>query len=418
MLFLLRYLLQPGGFCRTGFFGSLWGNRRVERAGSSSNPGTGLENTVRRGTGKSSEPLFLGKMPHRTCERVHYEASKLLLRGKAARLRIKGVYTTTNGKVEWKSRPKSSKTQVPSRNGNRIGPNYSRVDMGVLEMVGLTPLIQRTSGRPEVIVGLIDGPVALDHPDLAGQRIREIPRTLPSACINRNSIACAHGTFVAGMLAAKRSSVVPGICPDCSFLLRPIFSDGASRGGVVPTATSEELAAGIVDCVQAGARVLNLSVNLTGSSNGGQKDLAEALSFAATRGVIPVVAAPNQGVGGSSTLTCHDWVLPVMACDHAGQPLDGSNLPLSVGRRGLRAPGKEITSLGANGKPLTITGTSAAAAFVTGAIALLWSELPAVKAGEMRFALTNRLRRRPALVPPLLNAWSIYQSLTSNGRNP
>jgi len=102
-----------------------------------------------------------------------------------------------------------------------------------------------------------------------------------------------------------------------------------------------------------------------------------------------------------------------MACDHAGQPLQGSNLSAQVGRRGISAPGREITSLGTNGKPLTISGTSVATAFVTGALALLWSKLPSVKAADLRFAIANPTRqRRMGLVPPMLNAWSTYEALT------
>jgi subtilisin family serine protease len=181
----------------------------------------------------------------------------------------------------------------------------------------------------------------------------------------------------------------------------------------MPTATPEELAAAIFDSVQAGARLLNLSVNLTGFSSRGEALLAEALSFAASRGVIPVMAAGNPGTVYGSAITRHAWALPVVACDNMGRPLQGSNLSVPVGRRGISAPGKEITSLGTNGKPLTISGTSAAAAFVTGAIALLWSELPAVKAADMRYAVTNHSpQRRAGLVPPMLNAWSTYQVLT------
>ena len=47
--------------------------------------------------------------------------------------------------------------------------------MTPLDLVRLTPLIDRTSGRPELTIGLIDGPVVMDHPDLPNQRIREIP---------------------------------------------------------------------------------------------------------------------------------------------------------------------------------------------------------------------------------------------------
>jgi subtilisin family serine protease len=71
-----------------------------------------------------------------------------------------------------------------------------------------------------------------------------------------------------------------------------------------------------------------------------------------------------------------------------------------------------ITSLGAEGKPLTMGGTSAAAPFVTGAIALLWSEFPHAKATEVKFAVTQGgSSRRATLVPPLLNAWGSYQYL-------
>jgi hypothetical protein len=46
--------------------------------------------------------------------------------------------------------------------------------MGPLDLVRLTPLIDRTSGRPEISVGLIDGPVLLTHPELASENIREV----------------------------------------------------------------------------------------------------------------------------------------------------------------------------------------------------------------------------------------------------
>jgi subtilisin family serine protease len=289
---------------------------------------------------------------------------------------------------------------------------FLRNAMEPFDVIGLRPLMKRTRGRPEITVAVIDGPAALHHPDLVGQRIREIPGNA-AGCDNRDSLACAHGTFVIGMLAAKRASVAPGICPDCSFLHRPIFSDSKLQPhGAIPTATPEDLAAAIIDAVQAGARVLNLSINLTGFSSTGETHLAEALSFAGSRGVIPVAAAANQGGIVGTTLTLHPWVIPVMACDRAGRPLQSSSFSPMVGKRGVSAPGEDITSLGTNGKLLTLSGTSAATAFVTGAIALLWSEWPKARAADVRFALTNAsLRRRVALIPPILNAWSTYQAL-------
>ena len=89
-----------------------------------------------------------------------------------------------------------------------------------------------------------------------------------------------------------------------------------------------------------------------------------------------VAAAGNQGTVGSSAITRHPWVIAVIGCDLEGRPTTESNLGSSIGRGGLAAPGQNITSLGTNGKPQTSGGTSVAAPFVTGAIALLWSEFP------------------------------------------
>lgn len=136
------------------------------------------------------------------------------------------------------------------------------------------------------------------------------------------------------------------------------------------------------------------------------------LDHAAKRGVIVVAAAGNQGVVGSSAVTRHPWVIPVIACDLRGNPLGYSNLGHSTGRRGLSAPGQGITSLAANGRSATFGGTSAAAPFVTGTIALLLSLFPNATAASVKLAVTNGAGvTRTTVVPPLLNAWAAYQAL-------
>jgi len=142
----------------------------------------------------------------------------------------------------------------------------------------------------------------------------------------------------------------------------------------------EDLAQAILDCVDAGARVLNVSAALALLSLKSERALEEALDRAAKRGVIVIAAAGNQGTLGSTAITRHPWVIPVVAYDLRGKPMGHSNLGNSIGRRGLGAPGDGVTSLGAQGKPLTLSGTSAASPFVTGAIALLWSEFPTATA--------------------------------------
>jgi subtilisin family serine protease len=283
--------------------------------------------------------------------------------------------------------------------------------MNPLDLVKLTALMELTSGRPETVVGLIDGPVAINHPDLVEANIHEIPGTLAGTCAQSGSAACLHGTFVAGILCAKRGSTAPAICPNSTLLLRPIFSETASStNGQLPSATPEELAAAVVECIEAGAHVINLSAALAQPSSNSHRQLGDALDYAARRGVIVVAAAGNQGTLGSSAITRHPWVISVIACDLQGRPMSQSNLGGSIGRRGLSAPGDNITSLGAKGNPLTFGGTSVAAPFVTGAVTLLWSEFPDATAAEVKSAVTHvATPRQTTVVPPLLDAWTAYQ---------
>jgi subtilisin family serine protease len=276
--------------------------------------------------------------------------------------------------------------------------------MGPLDLVGLTALMARSSGRADVKIGLIDGPVALRHPDLSSELIREIATPGGAACAQAGSAACLHGTFVAGILCASRGALAPAICPGCTLLIRPVFDEQSSGRDGMPRTTPEALATAIVDCIEAGACVINLSLALARASSVGEQRLEDALRLAMRCGVIVVAAAGNEATRGSSAITRHAWVIPVVACDLQGRPMDESNLGLSVGRRGLTAPGDGVTSLGAAGPALTFRGTSAAVPFVTGAIALLWSEFAFASAVQIKLAIAPSSPRRPSVLPPLLNA--------------
>lgn len=287
--------------------------------------------------------------------------------------------------------------------------------MNPLDLVNLTSLMELTSGKAEVVVGLIDGSVLKRHPELVDANIREISGELSGQCVQDNSIACVHGTFVAGIVCGKRNSAAPAICPNCTLLVRPIFAETALGSEQMPSATPADLAAAIVESINAGARVLNMSVAIAQPSSKGERELQEALDYALKRGVIAVAASGNQGTLGSSAITRHPWVIPVVACDLQGRPISYSNLGSSIGRRGLSAPGDQITSLGTEEETLTLGGTSVATPFVTGAIALLWSEFPTATAAEVKLAVTqgNGLRRT-TVVPPLLDAWAAYQVLAKS----
>jgi subtilisin family serine protease len=284
--------------------------------------------------------------------------------------------------------------------------------MSPLELVHLSPLMERTGGRADIRVAVIDGPVVATHPDLAAARIFELPGGPGSICARVDSAACRHGTFIAGILCAQRGSTAPAICPNCTLLVRPVFLETTGTEVELPSATAEELAAAITEAVQAGAHVVNMSAALVRPSARGERVVEEALDYAAHCGVLAVAAAGNQASIGSSAITRHPWVIPVAGCDGDGTPTPETNLGSSIAKRGLRAPAKDVTSLGADGNAQSFDGTSAATPFVTGTIALLLSEFPKASAAQIKWSVTHAggLVRR-AIVPPLLDAWTSYRMM-------
>lgn len=279
-----------------------------------------------------------------------------------------------------------------------------------LRLVALPRLMDVTSGTPEMIVGLIDGPIAVDHPDLAAATVR-IPGPA-GACREPGSASCRHGTFVAGILAARRGAQAPAIAPDCTLLVRPVFSE-AEPIGEVPSATPRELAGAIVDCVDSGARVLNLSAAIGWAPIATESEVKEALLYTMRRGVLVIAAAGNEGVVGGSAITRHPWVIPIVGYARSGWPLAQSNLGRSMGIGGVGAAGEGVISLAAEGGSTVSAGTSIATPFVSGAAALLWSVFPDATAVEVKEALlSSSAERRRTVAPPLLNAWRAYELLS------
>lgn len=285
--------------------------------------------------------------------------------------------------------------------------------MCVLDRVGLTPLMTRGSGDRSLLVALLDGPVAKGHPDLTDARIVGFDGR-HTGCAQTASPACEHGTFVAGMLVAARSSLAPAICPGCTLLVRPIFGESGDQEWM-PQTTVAELAHAIIESVDAGARVLNVSASTVEPSVRADGALRAALDHAVHRGALVIAAAGNQSTLGSSAITRHPGVIAVAAYDAAGWPITATNLGSSIGRRGLGAVGEQVESLRALGGTLKLTGTSFAAPFVTGAIALLWSAFPGADAAQVRHAVTG-IGPRTTVVPPLLDAWAAYATLAASIR--
>lgn len=281
--------------------------------------------------------------------------------------------------------------------------------MNAHQLIHADWLFLKTSGIPSLRVGLIDGPVALDHPDLERKNIELVAGKHSGACSIAHSGACQHGTQVAGILSSKRKGKVPGFCPGCTLLIKPIFPE--SRQTTVAS-DSAMLSAAILQQIDAGAKVINLSLGLDISDFSQNDELVAALDQAAARQVLIVAAAGNQSSLVSTELTRHGWVIPVVAFDQNGAPMDLSNFSASIGRNGIGAPGEEIPTLMPTGQYGNFGGTSAATPFVTGTIALLWSLFPQKSALQIREAiLMGSGKRRRSVVPPLLNARLAYEYL-------
>lgn len=274
-----------------------------------------------------------------------------------------------------------------------------------LEAMSLTPLLAASAGSPELAVAIVDGPVDASHPDLSVARFEMLGS---GAARPASSAALRHGTAIAGVLAARRGSPAPALCPSCRFVVRPVF--GETGTGEQARARPAELATAIEGVLAAGARVINLSLEQHGAALVRYPALEDAFDEAQRRGVLVIVAAGNAGNVGRQPLAVHPWVLPVGACDSAGRLLGLTNLGPTLGRRGLLAPGNGITSTAAGGGYLRPEGTSISAALVSGVAALLWSLEPRATAVEIRRALLGTPRRR-VLTPPRLDASASWRRL-------
>jgi subtilisin family serine protease len=290
--------------------------------------------------------------------------------------------------------------------------------MDPLNQTKLHSLMNLSRGISGVIVGVVDGPVDFSHPALRESKIRTVNNSQLVECKKANNIACMHGTFVAGIFCAMRGLSAPSICPGCEVILYPIFSDelmnGSRANSTIPSSTPEELSKAIIQMIDAGAKVINLSLGLSSSSLTRYQGLMEAYDYALRKEVILVSAAGNQGNIGYITMLDHRWLIPVAACDTQGRLDPMSNFGHSISKRGLMAPGVNIISTAPNGNYTQMSGTSAAAPFVTGTIALLWSLFPNAAASQIVSSVTTAgSQNRRTIIPPMLDAEAALIQLKS-----
>lgn len=271
----------------------------------------------------------------------------------------------------------------------------------LLEIEGL---LAASDGRG-IRVALVDGPVDRTHPDLEELDLHELGDT--RGCVIPASPGCGHGTFVAGILGARRGGPAPGICPASTLLVRPIFCEHPDFNQC-PLVTVGELAKAVREAVDAGAQVVNLSVGLSGGV-ADPTPLYAAYDHARTQGALVVVAAGNHGTGEASPLLLHPWPIGVAATDHRGQP--AASVAPAIADRVVLAPGVEVTSTAPGKGYRTMSGTSAAAPFVAGTLALLRERYPQAAPAALRAAVLGE--GEPGPRPRLLDGEASRRRLQS-----
>ena len=235
----------------------------------------------------------------------------------------------------------------------------------------------RITGGDDVVVAVIDSKIDTKHPDLAGVFAGEY-----DVLANPQAAAHAHGTGMAGAIAAH--SKLLGVAPKVKLLaVRAFAGENESAQG-----TTFNILKGVDWAVSKGARIINMSF-------AGPPDpmLRNMLGNANLRGVVLIAAVGNAGPKSPPLYPAAEAdVIGVTATD-----ADDKLLKLSV--RGpqvaVAAPGVQILEPAPDGTYQVTTGTSVAAAHVSGVAALLLARNPNLKPAEVREILIKSAREIP-----------------------
>ena len=205
---------------------------------------------------------------------------------------------------------------------------------------------QVTRGDQSVVVAVLDTGISKDNQDLADRVVAEVNFTDSPT----SDDFYGHGTHIAGTIAA--------IAPECRLMNVKVADDrGRSEAPLV--------ARGIVWAVDHGARVINISLCMRASP-----ELEEAVNYAWSQGAIIIAAAGNQGGSEPVYPAYYSNCLAVAGTNKS----DSLALLSSHGYWvDVAAPGFNIYSELPQNQYGYRTGTSTAAAHVSGVAALIFS---------------------------------------------
>lgn len=224
------------------------------------------------------------------------------------------------------------------------------IGWGMIKL-NITHLHQKGFTGKGVKIGIIDSGCDLDHPDLKITSFKNFTES------NSAEDTSGHGTHVAGIIAAQGNAYgVLGVAPDAEIhIYKALDGNSGSIKGII-----DALKTAIDDKMD----IINMSLGTPSQVSG----LEKLCKKAQQQGIIVVVASGNSGLQENYFPAAYDSCISVGATDENmkvayfttyGQELD------------IVAPGAEILSTYLDGSYAVLSGTSMAAPFVSGCIALM-----------------------------------------------
>jgi len=270
-------------------------------------------------------------------------------------------------------------------------------------------------GSPSITVGVVDSGIEYNHPEIrANVKIKEsevrrdgidndgngfIDDLIGWDFVKEENLPldrAGHGMMMATIIAGVKNNGFggSGMCPSCTILsARFINHEGLGD--------DEDAVRGIKYAVGEKVSVLNLSF----AGEGRDASLARALRLAEDADVLVVTSAGNDGedINHEEIYPAgynYDNMLTVAAVDPQGKLIESSNFGDRVVHLGV--PGEEIQGvwLGEWDKG---SGTSNAAAVMSGAAALLRSYAPGLKAPQLKQIFLATAKRKSWLAGKLVS---------------
>ncbi|MER7761006.1 type VII secretion-associated serine protease mycosin [Streptomyces sp. NPDC097619] len=258
----------------------------------------------------------------------------------------------------------------------------------------------RTTDGTGTTVAVLDTGVDADHPDLRGQVLEG--RDLVGFGARPGDRAWArHGTAMAGIIAGRghgpgRAQGVLGIAPGARVLpVRVILEEGDPGRAEARDSKGGALAEGIRWAADQGADVINLSLGDDSASAHHEAAEDEAVQYALAKGSVVVASAGNGGEDGDrvSYPAAYPGVIAVTAVDR-----DNTKAPFSTRHwyATVSAPGVDVVIADPDRNYYEGWGTSAAAAFVSGSVALLRAARPDLSPAQIKTLLADTAAHPPA----------------------